>query len=67
MKLKSKLIENLEKISNELETLNKNMNDLIEIVSVLVDAVDALTAGVTTQLNKILEEGIVWRGARRTE
>ena len=58
--MKSKLIENLDKMAKELETLNENLNDLIEIVSLLVDAIDDLNADLTARIDKVIEEGIRW-------
>jgi len=61
--VKSKLIENLEKMAKELETLNKNIDDLIEIVSLLVDAIDDLNKNLMARIDKVIEEGIRWLSA----
>lgn len=61
--MKSKLIQNLEKISKEIETLNENVNDLIEIVSILVDAIDDFNANLTARIDKVIEEGLRWVSA----
>ena len=61
--MKSKLIENLEKMAKEIETLNENINDLIEIVSLLVDAIDDLNANLTARIDKMIEEGLRWVSA----
>ena len=61
--MKSKLIENLDKMAKELETLNENIDDLIEIVSILVDAIDDLNANLTARFDKVIEEGIRWVSA----
>ena len=61
--MKSKLIENLEKMAKELETLNKNIDDLIEIVSLLVDAIDDLNKNLMARIDKVIEEGIRWLSA----
>jgi len=61
--VKSKLIENLDKMAKEIETLNENINDLIEIVSLLVDAIDDLNANLMARIDKVIEEGIRWLSA----
>jgi len=61
--VKSKLIGNLDKIAKELETLNENVDDLIEIVSLLVDAIDDLNANLMAGINKVIEEGLKWVSA----
>ena len=61
--MKSKLIENLDKMAKEIETLNENINDLIEIVSLLVDAIDDLNANLMARIDKVIEEGIRWLSA----
>ena len=58
--MKSKLIENLDKMAKEIETLNKNIDDLIEIVSILVDAIDDLNKNLMARIDKVIEEGIRW-------
>jgi len=36
---------------------------LIEIVSLLVDAIDDLNANLTAGINKVIEEGLKWVSA----
>jgi len=50
-------------MSKEIETLNENINDLIEIVSLLVDAIDDLNANLTARIDKMIEEGLRWVSA----
>ena len=57
------MIENLGKIAEEIETLNENINDLIEIVSLLVDVIDDLNANLTARIDKVIEEGLRWVSA----
>ena len=47
-------------MSKEIETLNENINDLIEIVSLLVDAIDDLNANLMSRIDKVIEEGLRW-------
>ena len=47
-------------MAKEIESLNKNINDLIEIVSILVDAIDDLNANLMARIDKVIEEGLRW-------
>ena len=50
-------------MAKEIESLNENIDDLIEIVSLLVDAIDDLNANLMARIDKIIEEGIRWLSA----
>ena len=50
-------------MSKEIEMLNENIDDLIEIVSLLVDAIDDLNAKLMARIDKVIEEGLRWVSA----